>query len=75
MSSLKRITWEAAENAPQEEPTCGSCVEITPYVSEHLSNSGRPLLGTCRHCSHMVLLSEIRKCNFYKRLKYNGNEN
>ena len=53
MSSLKRITWKAAENAPQEEPTC----------------------GTCRHCSRMVLLSETRKCNFYKRLKHNGNEN
>ena len=75
MSSLKRITWKAAENAPQEEPTCGTCTELMPYVLDHLSNAGRPVLGTCRYCSHMVLLSETRKCNFYKRLKHNGNEN
>lgn len=52
--------------------TCGECAHAVPDGRFLSIRERRPLLGRCPHAAHMVLLSESRRCEWFKR-KENGN--
>lgn len=59
---------------PASAERCRDCIHAVPYTEGHLSVSGgKPLLASCPHKEHMVLLSQERCKNFKEKEKRHEN--
>lgn len=43
------------------------CFYVIPDMSNLSCSTGEPILGSCKYCSHMVLLSEATFCKHFKK--------
>lgn len=43
------------------------CMHAIPCRDAHVSNLGLPILGRCPHKEHMFILTEMTRCEHFKK--------